>query len=61
MADELSPAVEELLECPVCLTVPREGPLPSCPVGEQVSIEVFVLMMNHPLQVTLFASLVRST
>jgi len=35
MADELSP-FEEALECPVCLTVPREGPLPSCPAGHIV-------------------------
>jgi len=35
MKDELSP-IEEVLECPVCLTVPREGPLPSCPAGHIV-------------------------
>lgn len=26
-------SVEEMLECPVCLLMPREGPIPSCPAG----------------------------
>ena len=54
MKDELSP-IEEVLECPVCLTVPREGPLPSCPAGEQV-IPVTSNTFNIMIQVTLFAS-----
>ena len=33
MADSLRP-FEELVECPVCLSVPREGPVPACPVGK---------------------------
>ena len=27
-------SIEEMLECPVCLLIPREGPIPSCPAGK---------------------------
>ena len=30
---EVLDSIEEMLECPVCLLVPRQGPIPSCPAG----------------------------
>ena len=39
MADTLRP-FEELVECPVCLSVPREGPVPACPVGRMSNIRI---------------------
>ena len=30
---EVLDSIEEMLECPVCLLMPRQGPIPSCPAG----------------------------
>merc|ERR1712110_1021695 len=29
-------SIEEMLVCPVCLLMPRQGPIPSCPAGHIV-------------------------
>ena len=62
MADTLRP-FEELVECPVCLSVPREGPVPACPVGRMSNKRVSnwkIKQTFYLLQDILFANLVES-
>ncbi len=46
--DKIVAEIQSLLECPVCLTIPRDLPIPSCPSGHIVCQTCRPQVMNCP-------------